>query len=122
MTKLILAPLENGRLGPLDGPFSLSVEAHGDESQILEIVIGYVRAVAAGVSCYNSRALEESSNLNSYADECFEELADQAPQAAGRLENLTVDCRALGESLKTHPIWRLDRAILRRLPGVKFID
>lgn len=94
----------------------------GEEIEILEIVVNFIRTVAAGVSRYNGKALEESSNLNSYAGECFEELTAEAPEAAARLENLTVDCSRLSETLKDHPIWRLDRAILRSLPGVDFID
>jgi len=128
MAKLSIFPTENGKTGPLDGPFTILVENSGaggeasGETEVLEIVIGFVRTVAAGVSCYNRKALEDSSNLNSYAGECFEELKAEAPEAAARLENLTIDCSRLSESLRDHPIWRLDRAILRTLPGADFID
>ncbi len=128
MVKLTINPLEIGRLGPLDGPFVISVDGSGAEggasrdAETLGVVVDFVRAVAAGVSVYNGKALEESSNLNSFAGEVFEELLAEAPEAAARLENLTLDCSRLPEAVKNHPIWRLDRAILRTLPGAKFID
>jgi hypothetical protein len=38
------------------------------------------------------------------------------------LENLTFDCRRLPEAIRAHSIWKLDRAILRTLPGANFIE
>jgi len=81
-----------------------------------------VRTVAAGVSYYNKQPIETSSNLNSYAFECFAELKIEAPEAAAKLENLTFDCRRLPEAIRAHSIWKLDRAILRTLPGANFIE
>ncbi len=69
-----------------------------------------------------AKPLRNSSNLNSYAGECFAELKEKAPEAAARLADLTVDCSRLSEAMKNHPIWLLDRAILRTLPGADFID
>ena len=51
-----------------------------------------------------------------------ENLKIEAPEAAAQLENLTFDCRQLPEAIKAHSIWKLDRAILRTLPGANFIE
>lgn len=121
--KLTILPTQNGRFGPLDGPFDISVECQdGGAAEVIATVVGFVSTVAAGVSHYNSKSLEDSSNLNSYAEECFEELKSEAPDAAAWLENLTVDCSRLPQAVKDHPIWRLNRAILRTLPSVDFVD
>lgn len=127
MTKLLVLATENAQAGPLHGPFTFGLEAADfgfdiSEAQFLAIVIGFVRTVAAGVSCYNKQAMEESSNLKSYAVECFEDLKAEAPESAAHLENLTVDCSRLPKTVRGHPIWKLDRAILRTLPGAAFID
>jgi len=128
MTRLLVLATAGGKAGPLDGPFTLSVEPSGAgprdpaDAELVKLVVGYVRAVAAGVSSYNKNAPEDSSNLNSYAGECFEELKAEAPDAAARLENLVIDCSGLPQAVKDQPIWKLDRAILGALPGLAFID
>jgi hypothetical protein len=125
VTTLLVLATANGKAGPLGGPFTLSLDAGGEDPAALDLIdalIGFVRAVAAGVSCYNRTAPDESSNLNSYACECFEELQAEAPTTAALLENLRIDCSRLPQSVKDQPIWKLDRAILRTLPGAAFID
>ncbi|WP_036257526.1 hypothetical protein [Methylocapsa aurea] len=126
MNTLFVLATETGKIGPLDGPFTLSANEGGgagrDDADLLNIVVGFVRMVAAGVSSYNKTAIEDSSNLKSYAGECFDELKSEEPEAAARLENLTFDCRRLPPIVKGHPIWKLDRAILRTLPGAAFVD
>lgn len=126
--QLMVTPTEGSELGPLDGPFTLSIDVgpdvrHSDVGEeLVALVVDFVRLVAAGVSCYNSNDFEQSSNLRSYAAECIEDLKLEAPDAALRLEGLVFDCTRLPDAVKAHPIWRLDRAILRALPRVTFID
>lgn len=117
----------NGKFGPLDGPFTLSFVPADDlqdhiAEQILNDLVGFIRTVAAGVSSYNKKDMENSSNLVSYARECFAEFAAEAPDTSTKLENLIIDCSSLPQTVKVNPIWRLDRAILGMLPGVRFIE
>lgn len=126
--RIVVSPTENGRLGPLGGPFNLALESYdcavqaGEEVEILATIISFVRNVARGVSCYNKNEFEVSSNLKSYAIECLVDMQSETPDAAARLENLVVDCRQLPVATKAHPIWELNRAILRSLPRVSFIE
>ncbi|WP_148210584.1 hypothetical protein [Beijerinckia indica] len=118
MPVLTILPSPENKAGPLDGPFVLTTP--DDDAELIAIVIAFVRLVIRGVSSYNKQGMEESSNLKSYAMECYEELQDESPEAAERLIDLMVDCSGMPDALKTHPIWRLDRAILRVLPGIVF--
>jgi hypothetical protein len=126
--RLVVLPVDNGIVGPLDGPFTLTIESEdcaalqGAEAEALATIVAFVRHVARGVSCYNGNEFESSSNLTSYASECMSDLRSDAPEAAARLESLVVDCSGLTPATKMHPIWKLDRAILRALPGVTFIE
>jgi hypothetical protein len=127
ITIVVLSALD-GHIGQLSGPFTLAVQALDSgsekklEAQLLPVIAHFVRTVAAGVSCYNKQPFEISSNLNSYAIECFAELKIEVPEAAALLENLTFDCRRLPDALRARSIWNFDRAILRTLPGVNFIE
>jgi|SRR6516165_3909154 len=122
MTNLRVVATANGRSGPLNGPFFFVSEDADAAGDLIDALIGFVRIVVGGVSSYNKNGMEESSNLKSYAFECFEELQAEAPEAAGLLENLRIDCSLLPQAIKDHPIWKLDRAILRTLPGISFVD
>jgi len=126
--RVVVLPTENSRLGPLDGPFTLVLETEdcsavpGLDAETLATIVAFVRHVARGVSCYNTNEFENSSNLNSYAAECMSDLQSEDPEAAAWLESLTIDCSRLPAATRSHPIWKLDRAILRALPGVSFIE
>jgi hypothetical protein len=126
--RVVVSPTEKGAFGPLDGPFTLEIEPyeglnpHGLKAEILATIIAFVRHVALGVSCYNTNEFENSSNLKSYAAECLSDMQLDDPEAAARLEALVFDCSGLPVATKSHPIWKLDRAILCALPGVSFIE
>ncbi len=126
--RVFVLPTESGCLGPLDGPFTLVMEMDansvdpGAEAEILGTVVAFVRHVSRGVSCYNSNGFENSSNLNSYAAECLADLQSEAPEVASRLQSLVIDCSRLPAATRSQSIWKLDRAILRTLPGVSFIE
>jgi hypothetical protein len=128
MTTIRVLPTQNGKFGPLNGPFILSIadppngREDPTEAEILAHIIGLIRTIIAGVSSYNSNGMEASSNFTSYAGECLAEFEAEAPEAASRLQNLTIDCTALPEEIRLHPIWRLDRAILAMLPGVSILE
>jgi hypothetical protein len=122
MRTVFVVESKEGRLGPLNGPFTFETGQNSADRGLIEVLIGFVSQVASGVSIYNKNDMENSSNLNSYALECFDELKTEAPEAAARIENLCLDCSALPASVKDHPIWRLDRAILRTLPGIEMLD
>ncbi len=127
-TRVVVSPIENGSRGPLDGPFTFVIEMDDfpavrvTDEETLATVVSFVHNVSRGVSCYNSNDFENSSNLNSYAAECMSDLQSEDPEAAARLESLVIDCSRLPTATKAHPIWKLDRAILRALPGVSFIE
>lgn len=126
--RVFVLPTESGCLGPLGGPFTLVMEMDansvdpGAEAEILGTVVAFVRHVSRGVSCYNSNGFENSSNLNSYAAECLADLQSEAPEVASRLQSLVIDCSRLPAAARSQSIWKLDRAILRTLPGVSFIE
>jgi len=118
MAVVKILPTPDDKAGPLNGPFFLV--SPDDDDELITILIHFVRFVIRGVSSYNKQGMEDSSNLKSYAIESYEELQDETPDAAERLTDLTIDCSAMPDVLKAHPIWRLDRAILRVLPGIEF--
>jgi hypothetical protein len=118
MGRIIIVDIAPGTLGPWNGPFSLE----DPQSELAQVVSGYVMKVVAGVSSYNKKAWEESSLLRSYAVECFEEIREETPEAAALLENLQVDLTGLSTHLREHAIWTLSRAILGCLPGICFIE
>jgi hypothetical protein len=120
MARISVIPTQDGKFGPLNGPFILVDD--GASSAAIDALVHFVRIVSNGVSIYNKNEMEVSSLLKSYALECFEELQSDEPDLAIMLENLRVDCSALPEPLKQHPIWKMDRAILRALPGIEFVD
>jgi hypothetical protein len=126
--RIVISPTEDGKLGPLDGPFTLTIDANGKQDlkaidqELMSIIVGFVRYVARGISCYNNIGIEHSSNLKSYAAECVLEMQSENPEMAAKVEGLTVDYRDLPDSIRAHPIWKLDRAILSALPGIKFIE
>ena len=106
-------------MGPLNGPFLIVAP---DVANVAEVVIGYLKIVTAGLSAYNNNDWEKSSLLNSFAVECFEEIDEDNPDAAALLRDLEVDCSALSPELLAHPIFKMDRAILKNLPGVRILD
>jgi len=126
--RVLVLPTEDGESGPLDGPFTLIIESDNcsyikdAEAEILEAIVAFVRHVARGVSCYNRNEFDHSSNLRSYAAECLADLESEAPEMAARLESLVIDCSHLPVMTKSHPIWKLDRAILRALPGLVLVE
>jgi hypothetical protein len=124
MARIKVIETPDGKLGPLLGPFTLELaQGEGeDEGDVIGVLVAYMRTVVNGMSAYNKNDWEESSLLNSYAVECFEELKGDEPDLAAALENLTVDLSTLGDDVRKHPIWKLDRAILRTLPGIAFIE
>lgn len=128
MTIIRVLPTQNGKFGPLNGPFTLSIadspkgQEDPAEAEILSDIIGLIRMIVAGVSSYNKNGMETSSNFTSYAGECLAEFEGEYPGAAARLQNLTIDCTGLPEDVRLHPIWKLDRAILAMLPGVSILE
>jgi hypothetical protein len=128
MTTIRVLPTQNGKFGPLNGPFTLSITEPPNghkgptEAEILADLISLIRTIVAGVSSYNKNGMEASSNFTSYAGECLAEFEAEAPEAASRLENLTIDCTGLPDIVRLHPIWKLDRAILAMLPGVSLLE
>jgi hypothetical protein len=122
MTKIFVVTPKDGKPGPLNGPFIFEYEQNFVDNGLIGILIGFAANVASGVSAYNKNDMENSSNLKSYALECFDELKSELPEAAALIENLCIDCSHLSAPAKQHPIWRLDRAILRTLPGVEWLE
>jgi len=127
MKKILVTALEDGKIGPLLGPFTFALDqSDGNDTikdeETLEILASFVARVASGVSAYNKNDMEASSNLKSYALECFDDLKMEFPGLAALIEGLCIDCSPLPASIKEHPIFRLDRAIMRTLPRVRFID
>ncbi len=118
MARLVIIETEAGQLGPWNGPFTIEAE-HPD---LPYVVSAYVMMVVNGVSSYNKNEWEQSSLLRSYAVECFEEIRDDNPPAGALLENIEVDISQLPDALRTHPMWKLSRAILSCLPGMVLID
>jgi len=118
LARLIIVETEGGQLGPWNGPFTIEAE----DPDLAHAVSAYVMMVVNGVSSYNKNEWEQSSLLRSYAVECFEEIRDDHPETGALLENIEVDVRRMPGALRSHPIWKLDRAILACLPGIKFIE
>jgi len=127
MTRVLVLALEEGKIGPLLGPFTFTLDgaeadAQTKDHETLEVLTHFVAHVASGVSAYNKNDMEASSNLKSYALECFDDLKIEFPELAAQIEDLFIDSSSLPALIKEHPIFRLDRAILRTLPRVTFID
>lgn len=126
--RILILPTDNGKPGPLDGPFTLEVDKTDEQSlqvagaETIETIIAFIRHVTRGVSCYNKNEFENSSNLRSYATECLWDMQTDAPERAAQLESLIVDCSRLPAAMRAHPIWKLDRAIMLVLPGVTFVE
>jgi hypothetical protein len=137
-----ICPLPANSLGPLGGPFTvesvegtasiegvkLESESVGDadagpQDNVAATVVQFARWISRGMTYYqNKGGIEDSSLFKSFAVECFEELARDAPEAAGHLSGLIVMCNGLPSSVTDDPIWRLHRAILATLPGVRFVE
>ncbi len=117
MPRLIIVETEGGALGPWNGPFTIEA----DHPDLPQVASAYVMMVVNGVSAYNKNEWEQSSLLRSYAVECFEEIRDDNPDAGTLLENIEVDVSRMPEALRSHPMWKLNRAILSCLPGISFI-
>jgi hypothetical protein len=148
MPAVRICPLPGGVLGPLGGSFTIeSVNAesagadpetsgpqaagpepavHRDASPIDDVaatVVQFGRWISRGMSYYqNKGGIEDSSLFKSFAAECFEELTRDAPEAATQLTGLTVICSGLPIAVTDDPMWRLHRAILATLPGVRFVE
>jgi hypothetical protein len=118
LPRLSIVEMKTGPLGPWNGPFNIEA----DPPDVLPLITAYVMTVVGGVSSYNKKAWEESSLLRSYAVECFEEIRDDSPEAGALLENIEVDVSRMPPALREHAMWKLHRAILTCLPGIKFID
>ncbi len=118
LARLGIVDIPNGTLGPWNGPFTIEAE-DGDFAQV---VSAYVMTVVNGVSSYNKKAWEESSLLRSYAVECFEEIKSDHPDACALLENIEIDLSHMPAALRDHAMWKLHRAILACLPGIRFIE
>jgi hypothetical protein len=118
LARLIIIDIPNGMLGPWNGPFTIEAE-DGDFAQA---VSAYVMTVVNGVSSYNKKSWEESSLLRSYAVECFEEIQSDHPDAGALLENIEIDLSHMPAALREHAMWKLHRAILACLPGMRFIE
>ncbi len=118
MARLIIVETPNGTLGPWNGPYAIEAE----DTDFVQLVSAYVMTVVNGVSSYNKKAWEESSLLRSYAVECFEEISSDDPDAGALLENMEVDLSHMPAALREHAMWKLHRAILSCLPGIRFID
>jgi hypothetical protein len=117
LARLFIVATESGSLGPWNGPFTIG----SNDPDFAQVVSAYVMMVVNGVSAYNKNEWEQSSLLRSYAVECFEEIRDENPPAGNLLENIEVDISQMPDTLRTHPMWKLSRAILACLPGISFI-
>jgi hypothetical protein len=148
MPAVRICPLPDGVLGPLGGSFTIeSVNAesagvdpeasglqaagpepavHREASPIDDVaatVVQFGRWISRGMSYYqNKGGIEDSSLFKSFAAECFEELTRDAPEAALQLTGLAVICSGLPAAVTNDPIWRLHRALLATLPGVRFVE
>jgi hypothetical protein len=148
MPAVRICPLPGDGLGPLGGPFTVEsvtesagadpqaagasvagLEAagpprdSGPQDDVVATVVQFGRWISRGMSYYqNKGGIEDSSLFKSFAAECFEELTRDAPEAAAQLTGLTVICRELAAAVADDPTWRLHRAILATLPGVRFVE
>jgi hypothetical protein len=126
--RIVVVPTRIGEPSNLLGPFDLVVDSKESPSlepgrtELLEIVVAFVRHVANGVSHYDNTGFENSSNLKSYAAETLCDLQMEFPREAELLASLVIDCSRLPLASKAHPIAKLYLAILRTLPGVSFVE
>jgi hypothetical protein len=123
MPAIRISALLDGGLGPLGGPFTVESADADPESPAVAAVVQFGRWISGGMSYYqNKGGIEDSSLFKSFAAECFEELARDAPEEAAHLAGLTVICSGLPATVADDPLWRLHRAILATLPGVRFVE
>ena len=123
MPAIKITALPDGGLGPLGGPFTVESAGADPDGAAAAIVVEFGRWISHGMSYYqNKGGIEDSSLFKSFAAECFEELARDAPEEAARLTDLTVVCSGLPAAVTGDPMWRLHRAILATLPGVRFVE
>jgi hypothetical protein len=148
MAAVKIRPLPDGRLGPLGGPFAVeNVDAEsagtdpqavfsevtsspsaglpdaGPQDDVAAAAVQFGRWISRAMTYYQNRGgVEDSSQFRSFAVECFEELARDAPEEASLLTGLTVICGGLPAAVTEDPVWRLHRAILATLPGVRFVE
>ena len=123
MPAIRICPLPDGGLGPLGGPFTIE-SADGDPQNLaVSVVVQFGRWISRGMSYYqNKGGIEDSSLFKSFSVECFEELTRDDPESATCLTDLTVMCERLPPTVADDPMWRLHRAILATLPGVRFVE
>lgn len=123
MATIKIRAIEDGRIGPLLGPFAIEGGESDADGLIASSVVRFNRWVAGGMTFYESKGgIENSSLFKSYTIECFEELLRDAPEDAAKLTDLVIVCRDLPDSLRTDKLWLLHRAILASLPGVRFVE
>jgi hypothetical protein len=149
MPAVRICPLPDGGLGPLGGPFTIESAEEGEsadtdppaalpdagdpqeaaqqdsgpQDNVAATVVQFGRWISRSMTYYqNKGGVEDSSQFKSFAAECFEELARDDPETATQLTGLTVICRGLPAAVSDDPMWRLHRAILATLPGVRFAE
>lgn len=123
MPAIRVRPTVDGRIGPLDGPFTIESDEADPQGQTVAVVVQFARWVRRGLSSYNNKGgLEDSSLFKSFVGECYAELAIDNPDAAASLTNLVVNCADMPEPLKGDRMWRLHRAIFASLPGSQILD
>jgi hypothetical protein len=123
MPAVRICPLPHGGLGPLGGAFIVESLEADPQSPVVSAVVQFGRWISRGMSYYQNRGgVEDSSLFKSFTIECFEELERDNPETAALLTDLTVVCDGLPAGLKEDPMWRLHRAILATLPGVRFVE
>jgi hypothetical protein len=131
MPAIRIRPLPDGGRGPLGGAFTVESAALQEDavdppndpsSPVVSTVVQFGRWISGRMSYYQNRGgVEDSSLFKSFTAECFEELTRDVPEAAACLTDLIVICDELPAHLLDDPAWRLHRAILATLPGVRFI-
>lgn len=123
MTAVKIRPLPDGGLGPLGGSFTIESIDGDPDGAVIATIVQFARWISRGMSYYqNKGGIEDSSLFKSFTAECFEELIRDAPEAAAHLTGLTIICTALPAAVADDPVWRLHRAVLARLPGVRFVE
>jgi hypothetical protein len=123
MPAVKICPLPDGGLGPLGGPFTVESADADPQGAVAATVVQFGRWISRGMSYYqNKGGIEDSSLFKSFTAECFEELSRDDPDSAACLTDLTVICSGLPAAVAGDPMWRLHRAILSTLPGVRFVE
>ena len=78
--------------------------------------------VVNGVSSYNKKSWEKFSSAALLRGRMFRKIQSDHPDAGALLENIEIDLSHMPAALREHAMWKLHRAILACLPGMRFIE